>query len=109
MNLKVLELLNWIKLSLIRFRIIGNANVTGTTLIGSRDIDKATDFSLSGYNSAGVRAVFHGKEGGFCTTSYSFSMSQDAKSYSAARIALLLQMASGLTNEQISQMKLIKR
>ncbi|GEA09177.1 hypothetical protein KUL42_39380 [Alteromonas sp. KUL42] len=86
---------------------MGKANVTGTTSIESRDIDKATDFSLSGYNSAGVRAVFHGKEGGFCTTSYSFSMSQEAKNYSAARIALLLQMASGLTNEQISQMKLI--
>lgn len=89
---------------------MGNKNVTITKSIESDDIDKATDFSLSGYNNSGVRAVFHEKEGGFCTTTYSFSMSQEAKSYSAARIALLLlQIASGLTNEQISKMKLIKR
>jgi len=88
---------------------MGNNDVADKASIESGDIDKATDFSLSGYNNAGVRAVFRGKEGGYCTTSYSYSMSQDAKNYSAARIALLLQMASGLTNEQISQMKLINR
>ena len=83
--------------------------MTITKSIESDDIDKATDFSLSGYNNSGVRAVFHEKEGGFCTTSYSYSMTQEAKQYSAARIALLLQLASGLTNEQISQMKLKNR
>lgn len=74
-----------------------------------KDIDEATNFSLSGYNGGGVRASFQGKEGGFCATSYSFSMSDEAKHYAAIRIALLLKMASGLTNEQISQMKLTKR
>ncbi|WP_157812676.1 hypothetical protein [Alteromonas sp. MB-3u-76] len=83
--------------------------MANTASIESKDIDRATEFSLSGYNNAGVRAVFNEKEGGFCTTSYSYSMSQEAKSYSAARIALLLQMASGLTNEQISQMMLKNR
>ncbi|WP_445769418.1 hypothetical protein [Rheinheimera sp.] len=77
--------------------------------IKSGDIDSATDFTLSRYNGGGVRAKFGGKEGGFCATSYSFSMSDDAKEYAACRIALLLTMASGLTNEQISQMKLAKR
>lgn len=73
------------------------------------DIDAATDFSLSGYNGGGVRAKFGGKEGGFCATSYSFSMSADGKEYAACRIALLLTIASGHTNEQISQMTLTKR
>lgn len=74
-----------------------------------KDIDAATDFSLSGYNGGGVRAKFGGKEGGFCATSYSFSMSDGAKEYAACRIALLLTIASGFTNEQISQMTLTKR
>lgn len=80
-----------------------------TADIEPRDIDAATDFSLSGYNGGGVRASFKGKEGGFCATSYSFSMSDEAKHYAAIRIALLLTMASGLTNEQISQKTLTKR
>jgi hypothetical protein len=36
-------------------------------------------------------------------------MSDEAKHYAAVRIALLLTMASGLTNDEISQMTLKKR
>lgn len=74
-----------------------------------KDIDAAKNFSLSGYKSCGVRASFKGKDGGFYATSYSFSMSDEAKHYAAVRIALLLTMASGLTNDEISQMILKQR
>ena len=73
-----------------------------------KDVDAAKEFCFSGFKGTGVRAKFHGKDGGFCTTSYSYSMSDEAQRYAAARIAILLEMASGLTNEQISQMALKK-
>lgn len=72
----------------------------------SQDVDTAKNFTLSGYNGAAVRATFHGRDGGFCTTSYSYSMSAEAKHYAAVRIAMLLQMASGLSNDQLSKMML---
>lgn len=80
-----------------------------TADIEPRDIISASDFTLSGYKSWGVRAKFGNKEGGFCATSYSFSMTDDAKEYAAKRIALLLTMAQGLTNEQLTQMVLSKK
>lgn len=73
----------------------------------SQDVDTAKNFTLSGYNGAAVRATFQGRDGGFCTTSYSYAMSAEAKHYAAVRVALLLQMASGLSNEQLRDMTLI--
>ncbi len=70
------------------------------------DIVEAKGFRLAGYADSAVRASFGGVEGGFATTSYSFSMTNEAKTYSAERLKLLLEKAQGLTNEQIKEMSL---
>ncbi|MFV7771702.1 hypothetical protein [Shewanella marisflavi] len=70
------------------------------------DIVQAKGFRLTGYADSAVRASFDGVDGGFATTSYSFSMTSEAKTYSAERLKLLLEKAQGLTNEQIKEMSL---
>lgn len=79
---------------------------TTEVYLESQDVDTAKNFTLSGYNGAAVRATFNGRDGGFCTTSYSHSMSDEAKNYGATRVAILLEMASGLSNAQLSKMML---
>ena len=76
---------------------------TGLTLL---DVINATDFTIAGFAGGAVRAKFNGAEGGFCTTSYSYSMSNTSRMYAAQRIALLLDKAVGLSNEQIESMTL---
>lgn len=52
-----------------------------------------------GYKS--IRMMHEGKEIGFATTTYSHHQTDEIKVYAAERIALLLMLAKGMTNEQI--------
>lgn len=70
------------------------------------DVVRAKNFNISGYAGGAVRAEFNGVDAGFCTTSYSFSMSPHSRMYAAQRIAILLEKAVGLSNEQIESMEL---
>lgn len=66
-------------------------------------IDSA-DITLGGYKTNSVRLVIDKQETGFTTTAYSFSMTDDMKLYSTERIALLMLVARGVSNEQIKSL-----
>lgn len=62
------------------------------------------EVKVSGRGNRTVRLVCDGQEGGFATTTYSYSMSDPMKEYSAERIALLMILAKGKTNGQIASL-----
>lgn len=75
-------------------------------IIEPGDIDKATAFQLAGHAGSAVRADFSGVQRGFCTTAYSFALTYEARVYAAERVAILLEKAKGLTNDQIRALAL---
>jgi len=58
----------------------------------------------SGRGGRSVRVVSNGKESGFATTTYSYSMSHEMKEYSAKRIAILMALAQGKSNSQLESL-----
>lgn len=70
------------------------------------DVVLSKNFKISAAGGA-VRADFKGGENmGFCTTANSFLMNAREREYAAQRIAILLEKAVGLSNEQIESMEL---
>jgi hypothetical protein len=64
------------------------------------------DFCQVGFGQRSVRMKHRSIKGdsGFCTTAYSYNMTNDMKDYSAQRISLAMRLLKGLGNEEIVKM-----
>lgn len=79
---------------------------TGASINRTALVDLAK-YEQGGWKSNSVRLKEGRKSIGFATTAYSHALSDEVKAYAAERIALLMTLSKGLTNDDIR--KLIDR
>lgn len=74
---------------------------SATKLISTTNQIDNAQVVVAGYGGKSVRMKHEGKEIGFATTTYSHHQTDEVKEYAAERIALLMMLAEGMTNDQL--------